>query len=240
MRTEGGNFIMEGLSREDESRIKSPSELTNVIQKLGFLPLFKNNIPGFSVEEMTDAESWWSGNIEDDPWSWREVLAREGIVAYGKLFTKKSGFISREWYPVFANVRRNGYDFDSRYEDGLANQMDRMIYECLADGNCLSSFELKAMVCLKARKGTGFDTSLTRLQMQTYLTVRDFKRKKNKKGVEYGWAASVYSTPEALFGEKFVKNEYSLNPMTSKEKLISHLLLLFPEVSREEADKFLK
>ena len=189
---------------------------------------------------MTDAKFWWSGNLEEDPWAWREVLAREGIVAYGKLFSKKAGFISKEWYPVFANVRRNGYDFDSRYEDGLANQMDKMIYECLADGNSLSSFELKAIVCEKARKGTGFDTSLTRLQMQTYLTVQDFKRKKNKQGDEYGWAASVFSTSEALFGEEFVRKDYSKDPMASKEKLISHLLSLFPEVSRVEAEKFMK
>ena len=240
MRTEGGNFIMEGLSLEDQARIKSSDELTEVIKKLGFLPLFKNNIPGFSVEEMSASQYWWSGDPEEDPWVWREHLARNESIAYGTFFSKRAGFISKEWFPVFANFRRNGYDFDSRYEDGLANQMDKKIYDCLEEGNSLSSFELKAMVCEKARKGTGFDTSLTRLQMQTYLTVRDFKRKRNKLGKEYGWAASVFSTPEALFGDTYVKKDYAMDPIQSKEKLIHHLLSLFPEINRMDAEKFVK
>ena len=44
---------------------------------LGFLPLFKNEIPGFSVEERTVAKYWWSGNVERDPWEWREIIATE-------------------------------------------------------------------------------------------------------------------------------------------------------------------
>ena len=28
------------------------------------------------------------------------------------------GFISKKWLPVFANYRRDGYDFDALYEDG--------------------------------------------------------------------------------------------------------------------------
>ena len=48
-------------------------------------------------------------------------LVRRGVVAYGKLFAKKAGLVSREWYPGLANYRRNGYDSDARYEDGLAS-----------------------------------------------------------------------------------------------------------------------
>ena len=240
MRTEGGDFIMEGLSEDDQARLKSSSELRKVVNELGFLPLFKNNIPGFSVEEMSATQYWWSGNPKEDPWMWREQLARDETIAYGSFFSKKAGFISREWFPVFANYRRNGYDFDSRYEDGLANQMDKKIFECLEDGSALSSYELKALVCENVRKGTGFDTSLARLQMQTYLTVRDFKRKRNKVGKEYGWAASVFCTPEALFGEAYVRKDYTMDPTQSREKLIQHLLSLFPKISRMDAEKFVK
>lgn len=37
----------------------------------GFLPLFKNGIPGFSLEERTVPDYWWSGDEERDPWEWR-------------------------------------------------------------------------------------------------------------------------------------------------------------------------
>ena len=54
-----------------------------------------------------------------DPWIWRTVAAGSGEVAYGKLFDNKAGFVSLEWLPVFANWRRDGYDFDARWDDGV-------------------------------------------------------------------------------------------------------------------------
>ena len=33
---------------------------------------------------------------------------------------KKAGFISQKWLPVFANYRRDGYDFDALFEDEKA------------------------------------------------------------------------------------------------------------------------
>lgn len=51
---------------------------------------------------------------EQDPWEWRCLMARSGKVAYGKSFAGKVGFISKAWFPHFANWRRDGYDFDSR------------------------------------------------------------------------------------------------------------------------------
>lgn len=59
-------------------------------------------------------------------------LARRGVVAYGKLFAKKAGLVSREWYPDLANYRRNGYDFDARYEDGLASHQEKRVMDVRA------------------------------------------------------------------------------------------------------------
>ncbi|WP_331472454.1 hypothetical protein [Lacrimispora saccharolytica] len=60
---------------------------------------------------------------------WREIIARSGKVAYGKFFDKKAGFISVEWLPVFANYRRDGYDFDALYEDGKAPRKHKKIMD---------------------------------------------------------------------------------------------------------------
>ncbi len=30
-------------------------------------------------------------------------------------------YVSAKWFPDFANYRRDGYDFDARFEDGLAS-----------------------------------------------------------------------------------------------------------------------
>ena len=54
-------------------------------------------------------------------------VARRGALAYGKLFAKKTGLSSRDWYSDLANYRRNGYDLDSRYEDGLTGCLEKCI-----------------------------------------------------------------------------------------------------------------
>ena len=105
---------MNGLDADDPDRIKSSEELLEVIDRVGFMPLFENEVPGFSVENMTATSDWWCGDESVDPWEWRIILARTGKVAYGKFFGKKAGFVSKKWFPRFANYRRDGYDFDSR------------------------------------------------------------------------------------------------------------------------------
>ena len=34
-----------------------------------------------------------------------------------------------DWLPYFANYRRLGYDFDARWEDGLANRREKKIMD---------------------------------------------------------------------------------------------------------------
>ena len=65
---------------------------------------------------------------EQDPWKWREIIAHTGEVAYGKFFNRKAGFVSLEWFPAFANYRRDGYDFDARWEDELASHRAKKIH----------------------------------------------------------------------------------------------------------------
>ena len=62
---------------------------------------------------------WHTGDPETDPWEWRiRVLDEHDDIAYGKLFFKKSGYITKEWYPYFLTVRRGGKDFMDEYADG--------------------------------------------------------------------------------------------------------------------------
>lgn len=105
MANENGTWIMKGLAWDDPYRIRIWQELVNWVNEVGFLPLFANEIEGFSVEEHTSSDYWWTGNAEQDPWEWREIIARSKEVAYGKFFGSKAGFISKEWLPYFANYR---------------------------------------------------------------------------------------------------------------------------------------
>ncbi len=240
MITVDGKWTMEGLERTNKNRIKNYKELVKYINEIGFLPLFKNHIDGFSVEECTAADSWWGGSVEEDPWEWREKIAGEGEVAYGKLFHNKAGFVSREWYPVFAAYRREGYDFDSRYEDGLASRKCKKIIDVLLEQDELPSYELKAQAGFGKNGEKGFESALSLLQMQTYITVKDFKRKRNKKNEEYGWSVAIYTLPEKLFGEEYVRSAYHMDGKYAREEIIKHLLSHFPAASHEDLVKIMR
>lgn len=145
MAVENGTWIMRGLAWDDPCRIRTWRELIQWIDEVGFLPLFQNEISGFSAEEHTSASFWWSGDPEQDPWEWRQLIARSGQVAYGKFFGKKAGFISKAWFPRFANWRRDGYDFDSRWDDALASLRQKRIMDQFTTHDELYSFELKGL-----------------------------------------------------------------------------------------------
>ena len=216
---------MQGVEWNDPSCLHNADELLAVIDEAGFLPLFSNEIPGFSVENMTDPACWWCGDPEVDPWEWRAVLARTGKVAYGKFFQNKAGFVSKKWFPYFANFRRAGYDFDARFEDGKAGRREKRIMDLFwpkegeiwdaKEKTAFYSFEVKEKAGFGKGGEKGFEGTCAKLQMSSYITVKDFKPRLNKKGEEYGWAVAVYTLPEYLWGYKHVTKRYNESPEES-------------------------
>jgi len=219
MGNENGEWIMQGAAWDDPRRLKSWRELIDRVNEVGFLPLFKNNIPGFSVEEQVSDLFWWTGDPAQDPWEWREIIARSGEVAYGKFFGNKAGFVSREWFPHFANYRREGYDFDARWDDEKASMRCKKIMDCFEAEGSLPSNILKQLAGFDKGGEKNFEGTVTQLQMQTYLVIRDFRRRKNKMGFEYGMPVSVFSTPEALWGYEHISSAYGFAPEESLERI---------------------
>ena len=239
MAIENGEWIMRGLDWDDPSRVQTWEDLIDLINEVGFLPLFKNEVDGFSVEENTGYLYWWTGDEEQDPWEWRCLMARSGKVAYGKFFGKKAGFISKAWFPHFANWRRDGYDFDSRWDEELASIRCKRVMDQFENRPELFSFELKRLADFGKEGEKNFDGTVTDLQMQSYLLIRDFRRRINKKGLEYGWPISVYSTPETLWGYEHISSAYLIDPAASKAMVYQQVLKNFPEAQPTELDAVL-
>ena len=240
MGNESGTWIMYGVSREDPECIHTVGEAVEYINKVGFLPLFKNEIPGFSLEERTAPECWWSGDPKSDPWEWREIIARSGKVAYGKFFDKKAGFISKQWFPYFANFRRDGYDFDALWDDEKASIRQKKIMDFYLEENAEAEYfssELKKKAGFGKGGEKGFDGVITALQMQTYLCVRDFRQRKNKKGEAYGWPVAVYCTPEHLWGRDHVTSAYAESAASSGEKIAAHMREIYPIATRQQVHR---
>ena len=243
MAIENGEWIMRGLDWNNPYRIRTWRELISWINEVGFLPLFANDVEGFSAEEHVSPDFWWTNDPERDPWLWREYIARSHEVAYGKFFDKKAGFISVEWLPYFANYRRDGYDFDARWQDGLANIREKTIMNFYisedTDGETVWKTEEIVSTDLKKRAGFGKEGAknypgiVTGLQMNLYLVITDFRRRRNKKGREYGMPVSVMFPPETIWGYDAVTAAYRESPHTSWERLIGRVRELYPSASVE-------
>lgn len=240
MSVENGEWILYGVQRNDPHCLHSSAELTALVNEIGFLPLFRNELPLFSVEERTEPLFWWSGDEARDPWEWRRVIAAAGEVAYGKFFNKKTGYISREWLPYFANARRDGYDFDARWEDEKATWRQKKIMDCVSGGEELYSFELKQRAGFGKDGEKNFEGTVTELQMQTYLCVRDFRPRVNKAGQPYGWSIAIYTPPENIFGYDCLSAAYAESPETSRERIFEHARELFPGADEKALKKLLK
>lgn len=239
MGNESGTWIMYGVDEDDPYCIHTVNQLIEYINEIGFLPLFKNEIPGFSVEERTVPYHWWSGDSERDPWEWREIIARSGNVAYGKFFNKKAGFVSMKWLPYFVNFRRDGYDFDALWDDEKAGIRQKKIMDLFIGGEELISPHIKKTAGFGKNGEKNFDGVMTDLQMQFYLCMCDFRRRRNKKDQEYGWPVAVYTTPEQAWGYEFVTSAYKEEPEDSAKRIYRYICEQYPVATDQQIRKVL-
>ena len=219
-------------------KIYSMEDLEALIQEVGFLPFFPNSIPGYSVDECTPRELWFADGVEG-PWDWKGPIAMHKNCAYGKFFQGKAGFISLDHFPAFLNYRRDGYDFDARWDDELASVKDKQLMDVFLKQPSVLTHELKSL-CNYGKNGQkGFETVVTRLQMQTYITVQNFEYRTDKNGKPYGWGIARYSTPEAIFGTEMIENAYREDPVDSAKRMAAYLRKLLPDATEIQIEKLI-
>ena len=130
---------------------------------------------------------------------------------------------------------------------GLAGFRDKQLYDLIDANGPILSKELRRTGGYaysgrwqKTEGKKGFDTSITRLQEQCYVLISDFVYTIDKKGNRRGWGVAEYNTPEKYFGDGFTENVYVRDPKESYERLLEHLVHLFPHVPVSDLKKFLK
>ncbi len=221
--------------------IRSEKDLIEAIDTYGFLPFFANSIEGFSIEEHVSPECWYHQDTgQFDVWEWKGTIIRETGYAYGKFFEHKAAYISREWFPDFANYRRDGYDFDARYDDGLVRYSDKVLYDLLDQNAPVISRSLKKLGDYRKGGNKGFDSVMTRLQSQCYVVISDFFYMRDKNGLKYGWGIAEYSTPEKYMGSYFTDRVYRREPEESGKLIFEHLKKILPDASDKQLERLLK
>lgn len=226
--------------------VRTKQDLEDAIGEYGIVPYFRCSIPGFSLEEHCPPRVLFSDG-EEDTWAWKGPVIRETGCAYGKFFEKKAAYVSRELFPDLANYRRDGYDFDARYDDGLARFQDKQLYDLLEERAPVLSKELRLAggyaysgrgQSAEGRKG--FDASIARLQEQCYVIISDFVYTLDKQGRPRGWGVAEYTTPERFWGERFRQRVYAREPEESRARLLEHLARLFPQAGEAALTRFLR
>ena len=210
--------------------IHKKDDLAAMIQQVGILPFFKNSVPGWSVEEHIDSAVWFTD--KEGPWEWKGQLSSQRACVYGKFIRNKAAFISPEWFSDLANWRRDGYDWEGWVDDDMAPYKDRLLMQYLET----HPYILSKIAKRECGFSKGYDTVLTRLQMQTYVITADFQYSMTKDGKPYGWGNAVLELPERWLGNLSLKRK----PLESFERMVRHLITIMPEADETALRKELK
>ena len=234
-----------------EFMITSQERMHRMVLEWGFVPFFTNGVQGFSIEEHTPAELWFTDEQLALPWDWKGPVITEWDNTYGKFFQGKAGFVSLEWLPDFMNWRRH------RYLPASLGTDAQHILDVLRQHESLLSHELKkASGFTLARKkkydmfgqedtaanrhnGSTFDRLISEMQMGTYVVIADFEYRISRSGERYGWGVARYCTPEALFGEALTAACEGRTPAQSRQRIINHLSKLFPHAAASQFEKLI-
>jgi len=183
---------------------------------------------------------WHTEDPETDPWEWRmRVLDERNDIAYAKLFFKKSGFITKEWYPYFLAVRRSGISFEEAYENGTISHVAKRIYDTIASNGALPLHGIKELAGFTKDEKSVFDKAITELQTRMFLTMCGRQQKLSQKGMEYGWSSTVFCTTESFFGEAAEGEAAKITTNEAFEKIKSQILKLNPEAQDKKINKFI-
>ena len=191
---------------------------------------WQTTIPGCPVK-------WHTGDPETDPWEWRmRVLEERKDIAYGKVFFGTSGYITKEWYPYFLTVRRSGMDFSEWYEEGKANQLEKLIYDAIRENKKIALHDIKTVCGITKETSGQFDKALTNLQKNLFVTMCGRMPKLNKKGEPYGWNSTVFCTVETFWGEDLFTD---ISYEEAYQKIHDQILRLNPDAEEKVIRKFI-
>jgi len=184
---------------------------------------------------------WHTGDLETDPWEWRmRVLDERNDIAYGKLFFKKSGYITKEWYPYFLAARRGGKSFEEEYQAGNISFLAKKIYELICEYGSLPVHGLKALAGITKEDKAKFDKALVELQGKLYLTMCGRQQKLSQKGEEYGWSSTVFCRTENFFGQEVFEKAEQMTSKEAAEAITAQILRLNPDADPKKIRKFIK
>ncbi|SCX91598.1 AlkZ-related protein [Alkaliphilus peptidifermentans] len=220
------------------TRISEYSEFISMVKDIGFMTLSNNRIDFPCLSDLTNQEEWHTG-LSTDPWLWRVSIEKDRKAAYGKLFDKKPGFISLEWYPKFLAAKRSGRNFSEIYSAGLISNYAKQIYDLFEDDTILAVHEIKSLGGFTKDLNSKYEAAMCELQMWMFITVKGSKQKISAKGEPYGWPSTAYSTVEAWAGDKIMEESNNIKPKDAMEEIFQRIREISPDIEPKKIKRFL-
>jgi hypothetical protein len=184
---------------------------------------------------------WHTGDPETDPWEWRiRVLEERDDIAYAKMFFKKSGYITKKWYPYFLAARRKGMSFDEEYARGTISNNAKKVYSVLKEGGSLPLHEVKRLGGFSKEYKSRFDAAVIELQMKLYITICGARQKVSLKGAEYGWRSTVFCTVEKFWDKTVFEKAKRISVKEATERITEQVYKLNPNASAGKIRKFIE
>jgi hypothetical protein len=182
---------------------------------------------------------WHTDDPETDPWEWRiRVLTERDDIAYAKVFFRKGGFITREWYPYFL-AARSPRPFDELYENGLASRHAKCIMDLLAEHHSLPVHEIKRLAAFGREDKSRFEKALIDLQMGLYITMCGTAQKRNKFGEGYGWHNTCFCLTEHFWDESVFEQAARMGKEEAAAAITERVLLLNPNADMKKVKRFI-
>ena len=186
-----------GFIRTDDSVLRPEvtgwESMLALIRELGIVPFFSNPIAGYSVEEHTPRDLWFTDeNL--GPWDWKIECVRSGDIAYGKfLWGGKASFARADVYRELINWRRSLPKYSPTHDQ-------QTVLDYLAEHGSVSVPEVRQLLGVKK---SAADALLSKLQMQTRIVTGDIERVYRGPALTYnGWQRCSFCSPEALFEDE--------------------------------------
>jgi len=197
---------------------------------------------GWKDEPSESPLRWHTGDAETDPWEWRvRVLRERDDVAYGKFFFKKSGYITREWFPYFLAARRGDASLSDSYYDGHVSQAAKRIHSVIlgSEHGVLPVEEIKRLGGFGKEDKSAFDRAIAELQGDLFVTMCGTNRHVNAKGEEYGWNSMMYCTTESFWGAEVFAEAATLTQADASAAITERILMLNPSAEAKKIAKFI-
>ena len=122
------------------------------VDELGLMAL-SNILPGFpSLTEETPKEIWHTGDINTDPWCWKDRAAEEKRLAFGCILGGHKGFVSARMYSLFYTAFHPQEHMEERRASGQISQTVWQLWQFF-EGRMGEQQAMPATSPVKSREG---------------------------------------------------------------------------------------